>query len=1139
NYLFTMDVLKCHGTPDIADYGGFYYGGGQRWMSGYDEWYQAMNNRISDIRKIYVGDAKGLLTLKHWLNDHLDGSETGGVASFIACSPWSIPMLPPGTPHAGEKVIASWCPDAVHGMTIVGYHDSIRYDYNDDGQFTNDIDLNDDGIINMKDWEIGAVIFANSYGDNFANDGYCFMMYKTLADDILEGGIWSNTVHIVDAKEEHQTSMTYKVSLEHNYRGRIRVQAGISSNPESNIPEHIHSYTIFNYQGGWHYMQGNDTTPAHKTIEFGLDVTPLLSYVDPGQACKFFLIIDERDAENLGDGQLNSFSLMDYTNGLNEIPCEEQNVPLVENGRSYFSVTYNPSFDNINIITEELPLYEAGQAMEVQLQADGGQEPYSWSLDKNYRMNIDEGEFTESGDHLLITNSQEDSMAIQQLEFSFPFYGNNFDTAFISSSGYVCFDENMHFWPYIVDMEYFLKYNRVVAPFLCQDMMVHDNLDNAVWYEGDETYATFRWRTTLNYQPGSSELNFAVTLFPDGNIDFYYGNIYVSGEIRSVSGIADGDYINFSVPELPLNPGLLSGTKVEFIALEIPDEISISEDGLLSILENTEASIKDIQVLVTDNRLMSAKKSFQLTEEIEISLKAGESGSNIIPFGQVSGIDLIIENRGATALSDIEFNLSCNHPHVQITGSQYQINNLGAGEILEVADAFTCFTDAEVADGQHIAFKLVTAAADKVYEQSHFLKASSPLLTLKDYTVLSADGVLDPGETADLQIKIVNSGSWKSINTLAVLSCDHPGISVNEDQVYFGTVQAGSIATAEVSISADNSIDFGQEVNLILHITDEIGLSTELPFSMRVGKVPVVVIDMDPGHNSAPNIYDLLQQMEVETEYTQTFPYSLNNYQSVILCLGIQSTYHEISYQQNMIMLQYLNQGGKIYMESRVNWKQDPYYPIFDKFGLSTEDHPGLYEVIDGVDSTFTEGLSYENMALQPVCYFRLVPVEPAYSILTGREYPNCIAVAHDAGTYKTIGTIFELGALIPSDTCLLETYMQEVLDFFGVVQTTFGIEEVPASEQTSSIQNFPNPFNDKTNIPVKLEQKSFIEAAVYDLQGRKIYELCPPKYLKAGQYHLSWDGRKQEGRKAPGGIYIYRLLIDGVPFSGKMILIY
>ena len=38
NYLFTMDVLKHHGTPNVTDYGGFNYGGGNRWMTGYDEW---------------------------------------------------------------------------------------------------------------------------------------------------------------------------------------------------------------------------------------------------------------------------------------------------------------------------------------------------------------------------------------------------------------------------------------------------------------------------------------------------------------------------------------------------------------------------------------------------------------------------------------------------------------------------------------------------------------------------------------------------------------------------------------------------------------------------------------------------------------------------------------------------------------------------------------------------------------------------------------------------------------------------------------------------------------------------------------------------------------------------------------------
>ena len=32
-------------------------------------------------------------------------------------------------------------------MTIVGYNDSIRFDYNGDGKYTNDVDQNEDGII--------------------------------------------------------------------------------------------------------------------------------------------------------------------------------------------------------------------------------------------------------------------------------------------------------------------------------------------------------------------------------------------------------------------------------------------------------------------------------------------------------------------------------------------------------------------------------------------------------------------------------------------------------------------------------------------------------------------------------------------------------------------------------------------------------------------------------------------------------------------------------------------------------------------------------------------------------------------------------------------------------------------------------
>jgi hypothetical protein len=42
-------------------------------------------------------------------------------------------------------------------MTYIGYDDSIRFDYNNDGRFTNDIDINGDRVVDMRDWEIGGL----------------------------------------------------------------------------------------------------------------------------------------------------------------------------------------------------------------------------------------------------------------------------------------------------------------------------------------------------------------------------------------------------------------------------------------------------------------------------------------------------------------------------------------------------------------------------------------------------------------------------------------------------------------------------------------------------------------------------------------------------------------------------------------------------------------------------------------------------------------------------------------------------------------------------------------------------------------------------------------------------------------------
>ncbi len=174
SYMHSFEIAKVNGHPSVEEYGGMNGDDETRWMSGYDSYYNGMSNKIEEIYQIKVGTPEGLLVLKNWLHNHLNDEEVGGIASFYSANPWNPTTLPAGTPEAGKHVITLFPGIAGHANTIVGYHDSIRYDYNQDGQYTNHIDINNDGEVNLKDWEIGGLLITEGYngGVNWADSSF-------------------------------------------------------------------------------------------------------------------------------------------------------------------------------------------------------------------------------------------------------------------------------------------------------------------------------------------------------------------------------------------------------------------------------------------------------------------------------------------------------------------------------------------------------------------------------------------------------------------------------------------------------------------------------------------------------------------------------------------------------------------------------------------------------------------------------------------------------------------------------------------------------------------------------------------------------------------------------------------------------
>ncbi len=97
--------------------------------------------------------------------------------------------------------------------------------------------------------------------------------------------------------------------------------------------------------------------------------------------------------------------------------------------------------------------------------------------------------------------------------------------------------------------------------------------------------------------------------------------------------------------------------------------------------------------------------------------------------------------------------------------------------------------------------------------------------------------------------------------------------------------------------------------------------------------------------------------------------------------------------------------------------------------------------------------------------------------------------------------------------------------------------------------QNFPNPFpaggRDSTCIWFDLPAAGRVELAILDLRGNPVRRFVPgpdfPEMLPAGRYgqggpgsptcdpKLMWDGRADDGRELPAGVYLYKLKAGGV----------
>ncbi|MCA9757838.1 MAG: hypothetical protein KDA27_18750 [Candidatus Eisenbacteria bacterium] len=83
-----------------------------------------------------------------------------------------------------------------------------------------------------------------------------------------------------------------------------------------------------------------------------------------------------------------------------------------------------------------------------------------------------------------------------------------------------------------------------------------------------------------------------------------------------------------------------------------------------------------------------------------------------------------------------------------------------------------------------------------------------------------------------------------------------------------------------------------------------------------------------------------------------------------------------------------------------------------------------------------------------------------------------------------------------------------------------------------------PNPVQSATRLSFQLEHPAATKVTIHDASGRTIRTLLDGRLLPAGGHEATWDGRGDDGRAMPSGVYLGRVSVAGSTSAAERLVL-
>lgn len=421
------------------------------------------------------------------------------------------------------------------------------------------------------------------------------------------------------------------------------------------------------------------------------------------------------------------------------------------------------------------------------------------------------------------------------------------------------------------------------------------------------------------------------------------------------------------------------------------------------------------------------------------------NGNGLLDYGESVFVNLCTKNVGTQNASNVTVTLRTSDSLVTITDSTEVYGAINANSSLLKYHAFKFTLSSLVPDKKNVNFTVVASDGANTWTSYFSLLAHAPKLEYVEYALNDSagnnNGRLDPGETVQLKVKVKNTGTSMAFDVAGEISTANTYITLNTAVQNFGGLDTNAVVEKRFVVTASQSTPAGNPALFNLNITGTYGLTAGGSFTVIIGQIPVLILDLDPNTSSANKIKTAIENNSVTAQLSTAMPSALNLYTSIFVCLGIYSSNHKLTATEGQQLADYLNGGGRLYMEGGDTWCYDTPTAVHPMFKiLKGIDGSSNLATIQGQAGTIAEGMNFtysgENSYIDQVS-----AIAPAKLMFKNSTPVYGCGVSYAPTTpplYKTVGTSFEFGGLTDGvSPATKDSLMKRILIFFNLLDPT------------------------------------------------------------------------------------------------------